>query len=211
MDIVLKYFPHITTIQKEQFEKLQSLYEDINDRVNVISRKDIDNLYINHVLHSLAIARLIEFKSGTKILDVGTGGGFPGIPLAILFPDVDFHLIDSIGKKISVVREVVNSLGLMNVRAEQIRADDIKEKYDFIISRAVTAFPRFYQWVRNKIKKGAGNTLNNGILYLKGGDLTEELSSFKNSVVEYSISKYFAEDFFESKKIIYLDVRKFNR
>ncbi len=204
MEIILKYFPDITEKQKNQFELLKSLYTDWNDKINVISRKDIEQLYERHVLHSLAIAKIIHFKENSEILDVGTGGGFPGIPLAILFPDCNFHLVDSIAKKIKVVQEVASSLQITNIRAEQERAEQIKHQYDFIVSRAVTAFPLFYNWVRAKIKKESKNELKNGILYLKGGDLNEELKDFKSEIKTFEISEFFTEPFFETKKVIYL-------
>lgn len=204
MDIILKYFHDLTEKQKTQFTLLKSLYIDWNDKINVISRKDIEQLYERHVLHSLAIAKIIHFKKGSEILDVGTGGGFPGIPLAILFPDCDFHLVDSIAKKIKVVEEVTCALQLTNIKAEQERAEKIKHQYDFIVSRAVTAFPLFYNWVRTKIKEESKNKLKNGILYLKGGDLNEELKDFKREIKTYKISEFFTEPFFETKKVIYL-------
>ena len=204
MDIILKYFPDITEKQKTQFALLQDLYEDWNSKINVVSRKDIGQLYERHVLHSLAIAKIIRFKSNSEILDVGTGGGFPGIPLAIFFPDCNFHLVDSIAKKIKVVQEVTTALQIKNVRSEQERAEKIKYSYDFIVSRAVTAFPVFYNWVRTKIKHESKNELKNGILYLKGGDLKEEFRDFKREIETFEISEFFTEPFFETKKIIYL-------
>ena len=201
--LIETYFPGLTDSQKKQFAQLQSLYEEWNAQINVVSRKEIDLLYERHVLHSLGIAKVIQFKPHTKILDVGTGGGFPGIPLAILFPECSFHLIDSIGKKIKVVKAVADALNLKNIYAEQIRAEDVKDKFDFIVSRAVTAFPEFYFWVKNKIKVTGQNTLPNGILYLKGGDLSEELKDFKSKIKEFPLSAYFEEEFFETKKVIY--------
>ena len=201
--LIEKHFPDLSDTQKKQFAQLQALYEEWNAQINVVSRKDIDLLYERHVLHSLGIAKVIQFKPQTKILDVGTGGGFPGIPLAILFPECEFHLIDSIGKKIKVVKAVAEALNLQNVYAEQIRAEEVKDKFDFIVSRAVTAFPEFYAWVRNKIKVTGQNTLLNGILYLKGGDLSEELKDFKNKIKEFPLSNYFEGEFFETKKVIY--------
>ncbi len=203
MEIILKYFPNLSVIQKEQFSKLQGLYEQWNVKINLISRKDIENLYLKHVLHSLAIAKVIDFADGTKILDVGTGGGFPGIPLAILFPNVDFLLVDSIGKKINVVREIADKIGIKNLQAEHNRAEQVVGKFDFVVSRAVTKMKVFQQWVRKKISSKRKNILNNGILYLKGGDLTDELNGIKNVNI-YDITKYFEEDFFESKKIVYI-------
>lgn len=206
MEIIHKYFPDLTAKQYGQFEMLQTLYNEWNNKINVISRKDIDQLYERHILHSLAIAKIIQFTKNSHILDVGTGGGFPGIPLAIFFPECNFHLIDSIGKKIKVVQETSTSLGLQNVSSEQIRAEKIKDKYDFVVSRAVTAFPVFYNWVREKIKTGSSNSLKNGILYLKGGDLDEELKDFKSRITSYNISNYFSEPFFETKRVIYLPI-----
>lgn len=203
MEEILRYFPDLTTRQKEQFASLEDLYRDWNSKINVISRKDIDELYVRHVLHSLAIAKVIDFVPGTRILDVGTGGGFPGIPLGILFPEVEFHLVDSIGKKIRVVDEISNALGLKNIKAEAVRAEKLKSKYDFVVSRAVTKMPKFVGWVRGKIKKEDINTLKNGIFYLKGGDLREELSEFPEAV-EYPISDFFHEAFFDTKKVVYL-------
>ena len=206
MDEILRQFPYITEVQKEQFQKLQELYEDWNSKINVISRKDIDELYVRHVLHSLGIAKIIEFKPGTKIMDVGTGGGFPGIPLAILFPEVDFYLIDVIGKKIKVVNEVAKALGLTNVKAEQKRAETVKQEFDFIVSRAVTNMPDFVLWVKDKVKKKQNHELANGILYLKGGDLTEELADFPKAI-QYNLSDYFSDEFFETKKVVHLPLK----
>lgn len=201
---ILEYFPNITKQQQEQFSALHGLYEYWNAQINVISRKDIDQLYERHVLHSLGIAKVIEFKPNTNIMDVGCGGGFPGIPLAIMFPEVNFYLVDSIGKKIKVVNEVAKALGLKNVKAEHKRAEEVKEKFEFIISRAVTEFPVFYRWVQGKISKKQFNPLPNGILYLKGGDLTEEFKDFQKRVVFYDLKDYFKEEFFETKKVVYL-------
>ena len=203
-DIILHYFPDLTDRQKEQFKKLKSLYEIWNARINVISRKDMDNLYINHVLHSLGIATVIKFLPGSKILDAGTGGGFPGIPLAILFPDCQFHLVDSIAKKITVVQEVSKALGLKNVRADVQRVEKLSGKYDFIISRAVTRMKEFHNWVKHLTLKENRHSISNGILYLKGGDLTEELSEVNKPHQIYSLSDYFSEAFFETKKVVYL-------
>ncbi|MGB6084491.1 16S rRNA (guanine(527)-N(7))-methyltransferase RsmG [Moheibacter sp.] len=203
MDEILKYFPDLSEKQIEQLSKLKDLYFEWNEKINVISRKDIDELYVKHVLHSLAIAKVMKFKDGSEVLDVGTGGGFPGIPLAILFPEVNFHLVDSIQKKILVVSEVANALELKNVKAETQRVEKLKSKYDFIVSRAVTQMPKFVGWVRGKIKKENINPLPNGILYLKGGDLSEELKDFKTAEI-YPISEFFSEDFFETKKVVYL-------
>lgn len=206
MKLLLSYFPHLTEVQIKQFEDLQNLYEDWNSKINVISRKDIDELYTRHVLHSLGIAKVLEFKPGSRIMDVGTGGGFPGIPLAIMFPEVDFYLIDVIAKKIKVVNEVASALGLKNVKAEQKRAELVKDNFDFIVSRAVTNMPDFVDWVSDKVKKESKHQLKNGILYLKGGDLTEELSSFPNAT-QYDLFEFFKEDFFETKKVVHLPLK----
>lgn len=203
-DIIENYFPALTQRQKEQVAGLFDLYKDWNEKINVISRKDIDNLYINHVLHSLGIAKVMEFKPGAAVLDVGTGGGFPGIPLAILFPETSFHLVDSIGKKITVVQAVADGLGLKNVRAEQIRAEQVKGEYDFIVSRAVTRLKEFYGWIHRKVKKESVHALDNGILYLKGGDLDEELAELKRLHQVYDLSDYFKEEFFETKKVVFV-------
>ncbi len=208
VELINQYFPNLTPTQQEQFAQLQSLYEHWNSQINVISRKDIDFLYEKHVLHSLGIAKVIEFKPQTNIMDVGCGGGFPGIPLAILFPEVNFYLIDSIGKKIKVVNEIAHSLGLKNIRTSPIRAEQVNEKFEFIISRAVTEFSVFYRWVQNKISKKQFNNLPNGILYLKGGDLTEEFKDFKKRVIFYDLKDYFKGDFFETKKVVYLPFDK---
>jgi 16S rRNA (guanine527-N7)-methyltransferase len=202
--IIFHYFPDLTDSQKIQFTKLFNLYQDWNEKINVISRKDIDNLYVNHVLHSLSIGKIISLKPGAKILDVGTGGGFPGIPLAILFPETQFHLVDSIGKKITVVKNVAEALNLKNVKAEQIRAEQLKGEYDFIVSRAVTRLKEFYSWMNRKVKKDSMHELYNGVLYLKGGDLEEELAELKKPHQIFDISDYFQEEFFETKKIVYL-------
>ena len=205
MDIILKYFPDLLEKQIKQFSQLQDLYNEWNSQINVISRKDMDNLYLKHVLHSLAIAKVISFADGTKVLDVGTGGGFPGIPLAILFPNVEFLLVDSIGKKIKVVNEVANSIGLKNLRAEHKRAEQVNGQFDFVVSRAVTKMKVFHQWVRKRISTKQKNTFFNGILYLKGGDLTEELKGIKN-VELYNIPDFFEEEFFETKKVVYISL-----
>ncbi|WP_276372998.1 16S rRNA (guanine(527)-N(7))-methyltransferase RsmG [Chryseolinea sp. H1M3-3] len=204
VDLLLQYFPTLSETQKSQFDKLYGLYKEWNEKINVISRKDIDNLYINHILHSLGIAKVIAFKPGAKVLDVGTGGGFPGIPLAILFPETQFHLVDSIGKKITVVKNVATALGLKNVNAEQIRAEQLKDEYDFIVSRAVTRLKEFYGWVHRKVKKKSNHELYNGILYLKGGDLDEELAELKKPYQVFELSDFFKEDFFQTKKIVYV-------
>lgn len=206
MDEILKYFPNLTDIQKEQFEKLDFLYHDWNEKINVISRKDIDALYTKHILHSLGIAKIIKFEPGTYVLDVGTGGGFPGIPLAILFPETRFYLIDVIAKKIKVVQAVAEGLGLKNVKAEQIRAENVKGDFDFIVSRAVTNMPDFVSWVETKIKKNNKHELKNGILYLKGGDLTEELKDFPKAT-EYNLADFFEDEFFETKKVVHLPLK----
>ncbi len=203
-ELIFGYFPNLTDLQKGQFTRLQSLYEEWNAKINVISRKDIDNLYLNHVLHSLGIARFTQFKPEADILDVGTGGGFPGIPLAILYPDTRFHLVDSIGKKITVVQNVAAAIGLKNVRAEQIRAEQVKGEYDFIVSRAVTRLKEFYGWIHRKVKKQSDHDVYNGILYLKGGDLTEELAELKKPHQVFELSTVFSESFFETKKIVYV-------
>ena len=205
MDIILKYFPDLLEKQIKQFSQLQDLYNEWNSQINVISRKDMENLYLKHVLHSLAIAKVISFADGTKVLDVGTGGGFPGIPLAILFPNVEFLLVDSIGKKIKVVNEVANSIGLKNLRAEHKRAEQVNGQFDFVVSRAVTRMKVFQQWVRKRISTKQRNILFNGILYLKGGDLTEELKGIKN-VELYNIPDFFEEEFFETKKVVYISL-----
>ncbi|MEI6275241.1 MAG: 16S rRNA (guanine(527)-N(7))-methyltransferase RsmG [Prolixibacteraceae bacterium] len=207
MELLQKYFPDLSPVQIHQFELLGPLYREWNEKINVISRKDIEELYVHHVLHSLSLAKIIRFRPGTKIIDVGTGGGFPGIPLAILFPESDFTLIDSIGKKIRIVEEVATSLQLVNVVARHNRIQEIKTRYDFVVSRAVTAFPDFVSMVRKNVSPTSNNAMPNGILYLKGGDFTEEISSFKNSVEVFELSKIFSESYFETKKIIYLPVR----
>lgn len=204
MEIILKYFPHLNSRQIHLFEQLQPLYAEWNAQINVISRKDFDAFYEHHVLHSLGIAKVQGFVPKTRVLDVGTGGGFPGIPLAILFPEVQFHLVDSIGKKIKVVQNVAGALGLQNVKAEQIRAEQLRGKYDFVVSRAVTRLPEFSRWVSAKISKQQINALPNGILYLKGGDLREELKPFGRKVFVQELSEYFDEPFFETKKVVHL-------
>jgi len=203
-DIIFQYFPDLSPTQQKQFESLYTLYAEWNEKINVVSRKDIDNLYINHVLHSLGIAKIQTFKPGSDILDVGTGGGFPGIPLAILFPETNFHLVDSIGKKITVVNEVVKGVGLKNVKAEQARAEQLKGEYDFIVSRAVTRIKEFYQWIHRKTKAKSMHERDNGILYLKGGDLEEELNELKKPYQLYNLSDHFKEEFFETKKVVYV-------
>ncbi|MFV0268722.1 MAG: 16S rRNA (guanine(527)-N(7))-methyltransferase RsmG [Draconibacterium sp.] len=204
MDILLKYFSGLSDQQITLFRQLEPLYAEWNAQINVISRKDFSEFYERHVLHSLGIAKLIRFNIGTRIVDVGTGGGFPGIPLAIMFPEVQFHLVDSIGKKIKVVQNVADALGLKNVKAEQIRAEQLTDKYDFVVSRAVTRLPGFVPWVQKNISKKQMNALPNGIIYLKGGDLTEELKPFRNRVFVQDLSAYFTEEFFDTKKVVHL-------
>lgn len=206
MEEILKQFPNLSDSQKEQFQKLEGLYHDWNAKINVISRKDIDELYTKHVLHSLAIAKIQPFEPGTYVLDVGTGGGFPGIPLAILFPETRFYLIDVIAKKIKVVQAVAEGLELKNVKAEQMRAENVKGDFDFIVSRAVTNMPDFVSWIKDKIKKQNKHELKNGILYLKGGDLTEELKDLPKAT-EYNISEFFKDEFFETKKVVHLPLK----
>jgi 16S rRNA (guanine527-N7)-methyltransferase len=206
IQIILKYFPDLSLNQKSNFEKLFELYTFWNNQINVISRKDIDLIYERHVLHSLGIAKVISFRPGTKVLDVGTGGGFPGIPLAILFPETDFFLVDSIGKKIKVVTEISNALNLKNVRAKHCRAEDINEKFHFVVSRAVTEFPVFYSWIKNKFLIQNLNELKNGILYLKGGDLKEEFGIYYDHAQFYELKNYFKEEFFETKKVVYYKI-----
>jgi len=203
-ELILKYFPDLPQEQQKQFDALHDLYKEWNDKINVISRKDIDNLYTNHILHSLGIAKVMAFKPGASVLDVGTGGGFPGIPLAILFPETNFHLVDSINKKITVVNEVAKGAGLKNVKGEWVRAEQVKGKYDFIVSRAVTRIREFYGWVNQKVKEESIHDLDNGILYLKGGDLEEELGELKRPHSLYNLSDYFTEEFFETKKVVYV-------
>ena len=206
IQIILKYFPDLSLNQKSNFEKLFELYTFWNNQINVISRKDIDLIYERHVLHSLGIAKVISFSPGTKVLDVGTGGGFPGIPLAILFPETDFFLVDSIGKKIKVVNEISNALNLKNVRAKHCRAEDINEKFHFVVSRAVTEFPVFYSWIKNKFLIQNLNDLKNGILYLKGGELKEEFGIYYEHAQFYELKNYFKEEFFETKKVVYYKI-----
>ncbi len=206
MKLIHKYFPDLSATQIEQFSALEGLYKDWNSKINVVSRKDIDELYLRHVLHSLGIAKVIQFADGSNILDVGTGGGFPGVPLAIMFPNCNFHLVDSINKKLKVIDAVANSLGLTNIKTTHSRVEAIDETYDFIVSRAVTAMPEFTKWVKGKIARKQHNELKNGILYLKGGDLTEELKQYK-TVKAFLLSDYFEEDFFETKKVIYLPLK----
>ncbi|WP_010135176.1 16S rRNA (guanine(527)-N(7))-methyltransferase RsmG [Ochrovirga pacifica] len=204
--LILKYFPNLSPTQIEQFEKLESLYKEWNAQINVISRKDIDELYLKHVLHSLGIAKVQVFNPGARILDVGTGGGFPGIPLAILFPETSFTLVDSIGKKIKVVQEVAEGIGLENLSAHHMRAEKVQGEFDFIVSRAVTAMPDFVKWIKKKATKKQQHQLKNGILYLKGGDLTEELRDFPSHTL-YPLTDYFTEDFFETKKVVHIPLK----
>jgi len=206
MKLVHKYFPNLSDTQIEQFGALENLYKDWNSKINVVSRKDIDELYLRHVLHSLGIAKVIQFTDGSNILDVGTGGGFPGVPLAIMFPNCNFHLVDSINKKLKVIDAVKDSIGLTNIKTTHSRVEAIDETYDFIVSRAVTAMPEFTKWVKGKIARKQQNELKNGILYLKGGDLTEELKQYK-TVKAFLLSEYFEEDFFETKKVIHLPLK----
>lgn len=206
MELIEQYFPDITDAQRLQFQLLETLYQNWNLKINVVSRKDIDELYLRHVLHSLAIAKIIHFKPSTKIIDVGTGGGFPGIPLAIMFPETQFHLVDSIAKKLKVVNEVVEGLGLTNVKTTHGRVEEVKGTYDFIVSRAVAAMPTFVHWTKDKIAKKQNHDLKNGILYLKGGDLGEELQDFPKATI-YNLSDFYKEDFFETKKLVHLPLK----
>ena len=206
MELLLKHFSQLSPLQINQFERLEPLYKDWNAKINVVSRKDIDQLYERHVLHSLGIAKVQAFKPKAKILDVGTGGGFPGIPLAILFPDTQFFLIDAIAKKIKVVQAVADALNLKNVKAAQIRADKVKGEYDFVVSRAVTNMPDFVKWTRKKITKKQNHNLKNGILYLKGGDLTEELASFPKAQ-QFDLNHFFEDPFFETKKVVHVPLK----
>lgn len=208
LELILKYFPEITSEQKDQFAELEILYKDWNEKINVISRKDTESLYEKHILHSLGIAKVMEFADNTKVLDIGTGGGFPGIPLAILFPNAQFTLVDSIGKKITVVKGVAESLGLKNVTAHHMRAEQLKEKFHFVVSRAVTQMPVFLSWLRGKFEKDQFNPKHNGVLYLKGGDLGEELAGIKCEIVQ--LKNYFEEEFFDTKKVVYLSKGNFN-
>lgn len=203
MEHILKYFPTLTETQKNQFQQLKPVYVEWNSKINVISRKDMDAFYIHHVLHSLGIAKVMKFQPGTKVLDVGTGGGFPGVPLAILFPDVKFHLVDSIGKKITVVNEVVKALDIKNVTTAHSRAENVEGRFEFVVSRAVTRLNEFIPWVNNKFSKEQFNLLPNGILYLKGGDLNDELKPVRWKYEIFELNEFFKEDFFETKKVVY--------
>ncbi|MFO7745525.1 MAG: 16S rRNA (guanine(527)-N(7))-methyltransferase RsmG [Psychroflexus sp.] len=206
MELIKHYFEDLDEMQIEQFEKIAEVYKDWNQKINVVSRKDIDEIYIRHVLHSLGIAKVQSFLPGSKVLDVGTGGGFPGIPLAILFPETQFTLVDSIGKKIKVVEEVVDALGLKNVKAINDRVENVTGEYDFIVSRAVAVMPSFVHWVKGKIAKESRHDRKNGILYLKGGDLSEELQPYR-TVEIFELSEVFNEDFFDTKKVVYLPMK----
>ncbi|MFN2260789.1 MAG: 16S rRNA (guanine(527)-N(7))-methyltransferase RsmG [Psychroflexus sp.] len=206
MEIITKYFPNLSEHQIQQFSQIAEVYKDWNQKINVVSRKDIDEIYIRHVLHSLGIAKIQKFQPNSKILDVGTGGGFPGIPLAILFPETQFTLVDSIGKKIKVVEEVVDALELKNVKTVNDRVENISGEFDFIVSRAVAVMPSFVHWVKGKIAKTSNHEIKNGILYLKGGDLSEELSPYK-TVEIFELSDLFEEDFFDTKKVVYLPMK----
>ena len=206
METIENYFNDLSEVQITQFGKLQNLYQDWNLKINVVSRKDIDELYLRHVLHSLGIAKIIDFRAGTEVMDVGTGGGFPGIPLAIYFPETNFHLVDSIGKKIKVVNEVVERLQLGNVRTTHVRVEEVQGEYDFIVSRAVAQMETFVHWTQGKIVKKQQHHLKNGILYLKGGDLTKELNNFPKATIHH-LSSYFKEDFFKTKKVVHLPLK----
>jgi 16S rRNA (guanine527-N7)-methyltransferase len=203
-DLIFKYFPHLTQTQQQQYRQLPELYQFWNSQINVISRKDIDLLFERHVLHSLGIAKVISFLPGENVLDVGTGGGFPGIPLAIMFPDTQFYLVDSIGKKIKVVNEVAKAIGLKNLKAEHVRAEQVPGQFDFVISRAVTQLKDFYPWVKGKFNKISKNAVPNGILYLKGGDLEQEITGSGLVVQQFHLKDYFTEEFFETKQVIYI-------
>ena len=206
MELITKYFPALTENQLAQFRQLEALYQEWNSRINVISRKDMEHFYEHHVLHSIGIALVQAFQPGSYVLDVGTGGGFPGIPLAILFPETEFLLVDSIGKKIKVVQEVSKAIGILNVEAIKARAEEVKQKFDFVVSRAVTTLPDFIKWVENNIKKESRHTLKNGILYLKGGNLDDELARVKNKCQVFDLSNYYEEAFFETKKVVHVSM-----
>jgi len=204
MKLIHKYFPDLSNTQNEKFSQLEALYLEWNSQINVISRKDMENFYEHHVLHSLGIAKVIQFRSGAHVMDVGTGGGFPGIPLAIMFPETEFLLVDSIGKKIKVVNEVSQAAGITNVKAIHCRAEEVKQKFDFVVSRAVTTLPDFMRWVEGSIRKDSKHDLPNGILYLKGGDLATELAPLKNKYTIFDLNAYFREEFFETKKVVHV-------
>ncbi len=206
--LILKYFPELSDLQKEQFGRLENVYREWNEKINVISRKDMDSLYEKHILHSLGIAKIMAFEPGTKVLDVGTGGGFPGIPLAILFPEAHFTLIDSIGKKITVVKAVSEEIGLQNIEAVHGRAEQLKQKFHFVVSRAVTQMPEFLRWMKGKFEKEQFNSRHNGVLYLKGGDLAEELAGLRCEI--FQLKHFFEEEFFETKKVVYLSKGNFH-
>lgn len=206
MKLIEHYFPDLSPLQLQQFASLEGIYQTWNAQINVISRKDTEHFYERHVLHSLAIAKIIQFLPGTSVLDIGTGGGFPGIPLAILFPEVQFHLVDSIGKKIKVVQEVAGHLGLTNVKASHARAENVKDRYDFIVSRAVTQMPIFLTWIKGKSAKKNLHAFKNGVFYLKGGDLSEELAGLRYPVKEFPIAEFYTEEFFETKKVVYVQL-----
>lgn len=206
--LILKYFPELSDLQKEQFARLETVYREWNEKINVISRKDMDSLYEKHILHSLGIAKVMAFESGTKVLDVGTGGGFPGIPLAILFPEANFTLIDSIGKKITVVKAVSEEIGLQNIEAVHGRAEQLKQQFHFVVSRAVTQMPEFLRWMKGKFEKEQFNSRHNGVLYLKGGDLAEELAGLRCEI--FQLKHFFEEEFFETKKVVYLSKGNFH-
>ena len=206
MKLIEHYFPDLSPLQLQQFASLEGLYQTWNAQINVISRKDTEHFYERHVLHSLAIAKIIQFLPGASVLDIGTGGGFPGIPLAILFPEVQFHLVDSIGKKIKVVQEVAGHLGLTNVKASHARAENVKDRYDFIVSRAVTQMPIFLTWIKGKSAIKNLHAFKNGVFYLKGGDLSEELAGLRYPVKEFPIAEFYTEEFFETKKVVYVQL-----
>ena len=203
-ELITKYFPGLTPLQISQFDQLPELYSFWNSQINVISRKDIDQIFERHILHSLGVAKVMPFLPGEHVLDVGTGGGFPGVPLAILFPETEFHLVDSIGKKIKVVNEVAQAIGLSNIKASHLRAEEVNDKFDFVVSRAVTQLKDFYPWVRARFNKESKNKLANGILYLKGGDLTQEIAESGLAVQQYHLKDYFEEAFFETKQVVYV-------
>lgn len=206
MESILNYFPELSQIQREQIQDLDKLYRHWNSQINVISRKDIDNIMVHHVLHSLAIAKIITFIKGTSVMDIGTGGGFPGIPLAIMFPQCHFTLIDSVGKKTIVAQEVANALGLKNVTILKTRAEDLPEKFDFVVSRAVAPIPQLINWTRKNVKQGGANSLPNGMIFLKGGDITEELKPFRKQSEKWNIRNLFEEEYFEEKYIVFIPI-----